>query len=394
MSEAEQQYTQIGKEALGLIFGVQRFHQYLYGRKFVLVTNHKPLLSIFGPKNAIPPLAAAHLQRWAVLLSAYSYDVEFRRTERHANADSLSRLPLKSQCPNTGQDEATVFSLCQAEYLPVTALEVQKASRNDPILSKVFCYTKIGWPKQVEEELKPYWNHCDELSIEGGCLLLGIHVVIADKLQRKILEELHPGIVRMKSKKMFTLVLDVHSKWPEIIEMPSTTASKTVEELRKLFSSYGLLEQVITDNGPQFIAEEFMVFLKQNGIKHLKCSPYHPSSNGAVERLVQSFKKSLTASESDGHSLSHRLSSFLLTYQNTPHASTNATPSELFLKRSLRTCLDLLHPNVESVVCLSQAKQKAQHDVHAKEREFVIGQDVLAKNFCSGTKWLPGTITK
>ena len=67
----------IDKEALGLIFGVRHFHQYLYGRKIVLVTDHKPLLSIFEPKYAIPPLAAACLQRWAVLLSAYSYEVEF-----------------------------------------------------------------------------------------------------------------------------------------------------------------------------------------------------------------------------------------------------------------------------------------------------------------------------
>ena len=90
-------------------------------------------------------------------------------------------------------------------------------------------------------------------------------------------------------KKMYMLVLDAHSKWPEIIEMSDTTASKTIKELRKLFSAYGLPQQVVTDNKPQFIAKEFMVFLKQNGIKHLKCSPYHPSSNGAVERLVQSF---------------------------------------------------------------------------------------------------------
>ena len=88
------------------------------------------------------------------------------------------------------------------------------------------------------------------------------------------------------------LIVDAHSKWPEIIEMPSVTASKTIDELRKLFTAYGLPEQIVTDNGPQFIADEFSQFLKQNGVKQLKCSPYYPSANGAVERLVKSFKKS------------------------------------------------------------------------------------------------------
>ena len=125
LSRAEQCYAQIDKEALGLIFGVQHFHQYLYGRQFVLVNDHKPLLSIFGPKYAIPPLAAA-LQRWAVLLSAYSYEVEFRRTERNVYADSLSRLPLKNPDSTDTVDEATVFSLCQIECLPVTAVEIKR----------------------------------------------------------------------------------------------------------------------------------------------------------------------------------------------------------------------------------------------------------------------------
>ena len=109
---------------------------------------------------------------------------------------------------------------------------------------------------------------------------------------------------------MFMLIVDAHSKWPEIIE----TASKVIEELRKLFSAYGLP----TGN---------------NGIKHSKCSPYHPSLNGAVERLVQIFKKSLKTSESDGRTFSQRLSSFLMTYHSTPHKSTNVTPCELFLKQ-------------------------------------------------------------
>ena len=102
----------------------------------------------------------------------------------------------------------------------------------------------------------------------------------------------------------------------------------------------------------------------------------------------------MKASESDGRTVSHRLSSFLFTYRSTPHASTKTTPSELFLKRSLRIRLDLLQPNVESAVHLSQAKQKAQDDSHTKGREFSIGESIMAKNFRTGAPWLPGTITE
>jgi len=66
-------YRQIDKEALSLVYGIQKFHQYFYDHKFVLVTDHKPLITLFGPKKGIPSLVAARLQRWALLLSAYSY---------------------------------------------------------------------------------------------------------------------------------------------------------------------------------------------------------------------------------------------------------------------------------------------------------------------------------
>ena len=93
LASSERNYAQVEKEALSLIFEVKRFHQYLYGRHFLLMTDHKPLTSILGPKNGIPPLAAARMQRWALLLSAYTYDIQFRSTKLHANADSLSSAP-------------------------------------------------------------------------------------------------------------------------------------------------------------------------------------------------------------------------------------------------------------------------------------------------------------
>ena len=130
--------------------------------------------------------------------------------------------------------------------------------------------------------------------------------------------------------KMFLVVVDAHSKWPEVLIAKSTTTDSTMEALRTLFGRYGLPKQLVSDNGPQFTSNEFAHFLRTNGIKHIRNAPYHPSSNGQAERFVQTLKRSLKASEKDGRALSHRLAEFLLSYRTTPHATTNRSPGSSF----------------------------------------------------------------
>ena len=109
LTKAEHNYSQLEKEALSIIFGIQKFHQYLYGMKFTLVTDHKPLVTILNPRKGISSLAAARLQRWALILASYQYEIEFKPTDKHNNADGASRLPLPHSCDMEGRvSEATL----------------------------------------------------------------------------------------------------------------------------------------------------------------------------------------------------------------------------------------------------------------------------------------------
>ena len=106
---------------------------HLYGRKFTLVTDHKPLTAILNPKKGIPSLAAARLQRWARILSAYSYDIEFLSIGEH---DSLSCLPIAGVPPDDPYSNPKIFSISQIESLSVTIGQLCAATRSDSILSK------------------------------------------------------------------------------------------------------------------------------------------------------------------------------------------------------------------------------------------------------------------
>ena len=455
LSKAERNYPQIEKEGLSIIFGVKRFHQFLYGRDFTLITDHKPLTAILGPRKGVPTLAAARLQRWALFLSAYTYTIKYRETNLHSNADALSRLPLDCFDNNECCVHDSLFSLGQVEALPLTAKQLAAATRSDPVLSRVVQYTRSGWPAQPPQDCQAYYRHRFELTVEGQCLLWGIHVIVPPKYRHHVLKQLHSdhiGIVRMKSlarshvwwpgidSEVETLVksclpcqsirasppraplnpwvwpskpwsrihvdfaglyrghtyfviVDAFSKWVEVMDMPSITSERTIVVLRDLFARYGLPDQLVSDNGTQFTSSEFQVFMKQNGIKHIRCAPYHPATNGAAERFVQTLKKALRGGKEDGKSPQHLLSSFLLKYRSTPHSVTGETPSMLFLGRQVKTLLDLLKPCVEVKVRNRQADQKKSHDGHCRAREFEVGDLVMAEvHVGNATEWKPASV--
>ncbi|CAM4714446.1 unnamed protein product [Lepidochelys kempii] len=191
---------------------------------------------------------------------------------------------------------------------------------------------------------------------------------------------------------MFLVVVDAHSKWPEVSIMQSTTAESTIQKLRGLFSRFGLPEQLLSDNRPQFVSQAFQNVMKANGVHHITSAPHHPSTNGLAERFVQTMKQALKSARGQ-LSIQKHLDTFLLSYRNTPHATTKASPAFLMIGRQLRTFFDLLKPSEpRQIVQRQQQEQVIRHAPRAKDRTFSLGLPVLARNYTSGAKWVPATV--
>ena len=107
---------------------------------------------------------------------------------------------------------------------------------------------------------------------------------------------------------------------------------------------------------------------------------------------MQTLKNALRRTKDIGRTFQHCLAGFLLAYRTAPHATTNVAPCELLMNRKIHTRLDLLYPDVESRVAKNVSRQKAMHDVHAKAREFLVGQRVRVRNLRDGPKWVPGVV--
>ena len=175
---------------------------------------------------------------------------------------------------------------------------------------------------------------------------------------------------------MYLIVVDAKLKWIEVLSMMSTTAAATIRALRFLFSVHGLPKEMVSNNGPQFVAKEMKDFTKSNGIRHRLSSPYHPASNGEAERAMRTFKEAMKLWQNDEGSTGEKLAQFLLGYRTTSRTTTGSTPAEILMGRRLQTRLDLLHPSLSG-----KMERKSKDPPQFSPRKFEIGDLVMVKDY-------------
>eukprot|EP00731_Ephydatia_muelleri_P034198 Em0050g16a len=344
LNSAEKNYAQIDREALALVWGIKKFHHYLYGRHFVLETDHKPLTAILRPDRLVSVTIAARLQ-WHL------------------------------------------------EHLPVIAMTLAQETHRDPTLSLVLRYTREGsLQSAMLQEL-----HAGHLGIvKMKSLARSIWFQYIPGNTRKDLggEFMWTTLARCESY-MFLVVVDAFSKWPEVVVMKDSDALHTIEALHEMFGRWGIPRQLVTDNGPQFVSNMFQKFMKSNGIKHILSAPYHLATNGLAEHFMQTMKQALKASRKDANAtLSQRMGRFLLSYRNARHETTNTSPAELMLGRTLRTRLSLIRPDVTGRVLNKQAEQASSRGCLGKE-QIEQGDMVVVRDYRLGQeKWQPGIMAQ
>ena len=140
LNPAERNYSHLDKEGVAVIFGVRKFHQYLYGRPFTITTDHKPLLGLFSEFRAVPQIASSRLQRCSLTFSAYQYKLVYRPDQANGNADGLSILPLPVSPSHTPEPQDYVFVMDHLESTAVNPDRIRLRTGRDPVLSQVRDY--------------------------------------------------------------------------------------------------------------------------------------------------------------------------------------------------------------------------------------------------------------
>ena len=386
---------------------------------------------------------------WSVeRLQPYHFHVIYKPGKENI-ADTLSRLPRKDEGKNFDDTENYVnFITVKAVPKAMSAKEIEEVALNDKEMECLRQAIQTGRWKGTE--CSEFLHVANELCVVGGIIMRGTRIVIPKGPRTTVLtigHEGHLGVVSMKphlrtkvwwpklekdverffktceacqlvgrpdppepvastelpqgpwcavaidylgplpSGEHILVVVDHYSRYYEVAVVRTITSEKTIECLETIFARHGLPEVLVSDNGPNLVSEKFEAFLKENGIKHRRVTTRWAQANGEVERQNRSILKRLQLAHAEGKDWRRELVRYMAVYRTTPHQTTGQTPAFLLMGRHPRTKLPELsqptHGDEETrdrdQLMKFKSKQYADASRNAKMSEVKQGDLVLMK---------------
>ena len=396
LTPAEQNYSNIEREALAIVFVITGLKQFLLGRRFTLQTDHKPLKYLFAPDQEIPKTASARITRWAIALMGFDYELKYTPGEQIPHADALSRMDFDEDESDNDRVCFAINNIYFAQSDLVTQAEIKTELGTNRLFQDIMKRIKSGNWKQCSEAEKGFEQQKDALTIHNGIIFRGVVPFIPPKLRHLVLakaHETHPGknateaSVRMiawwpgitqdvqhfvskckncqlnrpslgktvstwpeadvwerlhmdwgyvKDQGNILVIVDAGSGWIEAFPAGNRTSETVKIYLSQIFARFGIPKTLVSDNGPESVSGDLKQWCESLGIKKLESPVYHPRANGLAERAVQTVKRALQAwSPNLNVSFGAFLQRALMTHRNTSKTRSK-TPVELLLGRRVR----------------------------------------------------------
>ena len=453
LSKTEQAYAQIEKELLAIVFGCERFSQYLIGKEAINVeSDHKPLEVIFRKSLLSAP---RRLQRMLLRLQRYNLKVTYKRGAEMYIADLLSRV----QAPRMKKANDTFEVFCSelqninhAEYVHVSDQRLQQIRTHihqDSTLQSLIGVILSGWPERKEDTpvcIREYWPIKEELTVQNGIIFKGHRVVIPKAMRPEMLLRIHASHLGIESclrkardivywphmnfeikeaiskceacqayasnnrnmplqtpqlpnrpwekvgidiftlkGKDYLVTVDYFSDYFEVDPLKSTSTAAIVKALKRHFSTHGIPDEIISDNGPQLVSEEFAKFASDWEFSHITSSPYYSRSNGKAESAVKIAKNLIKKCKHEGSDIYK----VLLDWRNTPTVNMDSSPVQRLMSRRTRSTLPMSEslllpsviPDVKTKIEHKRRLTKQQHDKRACNLpQLEIGQPIYVKS--------------
>lgn len=198
LSPTEQSYSQIEKELLAILFGLERFHTYVYGRNITVETDHKPLITIVKKSLTSAP---KRLQRMLLRIMSYDFNLIYKPGSQVIIADTLSRAYLPNESGETkfsGEIAAMTDEEIERDMRLIASEKtislIRDAARNDEVYNLLRKQILVGWPEHphdLPQEIKDYFPFCDELAVHGDIIFKNERIVVPVDARNFILDRIH-----------------------------------------------------------------------------------------------------------------------------------------------------------------------------------------------------------
>ena len=353
LTETESNYCNIEREMLTIVFGLERFHHYAFGRHVTIESDHKPIESSITRKPLIN--APPRLMRMLLRIQKYDFTVKYVPGKDIPIADGLSRLPIHGdEIPDIDVTIHDITGVSESIFK-----KIKDETKCDETLQVLARTVTNGWPQyrnQCPDNIAPFWNFRDEIVVFNIVLQKGNRVIIPNNMPAEMLVNIHTGHQGIDRRRLrarekvywcgitgdidnmirkcyvcqhnqtaqpkeerihidatypweivdsdmfhfrgdgYLLVVDYYSSYPIIRKLCSTTSCAVVSKLKLIFSEFGIPNFFISDNARQYYSAEFRKFEAEYDFKHVTSSPTYPQCNGKSERFVGIVKKDPTES--------------------------------------------------------------------------------------------------